>query len=57
VHRDDNGKWNGNISTVQPITDYAESLMFVEMSEVNKSGIFLAGDRFVMINVELVEAL
>lgn len=57
VYRGVDGDWIGGIDTIAIITDYAESLMFVEMSEAKKSGIFLAGDRFVMIDVELVEAL
>lgn len=64
MHRDDNGKWNGNILTVQPITDNAGSMIFIEMYEndilnlgKNNMGIFLAGDRFVMVYTDLVEAI
>ena len=56
----DNGMygWNGGVNTIGDITEYADALMLVEFyhqADRMPFGIFLVGDRFVMIDPCLVE--
>lgn len=56
----DNGMygWNGGINTIGDITAYAHALLLVEFHHEDRSmpfGIFLVGDRFVMIDPCMVE--
>ena len=56
----DNGMygWTGGINSIGEITEYADAMLLVEFHHEARRpvfGIFLVGDRFVMINPNLVE--
>lgn len=58
----DNGMygWTGGVNTIGDITEYAHALLLVEVVHVQTPrrtarGIFLVGDRFVMLDPHLVE--